>query len=153
MPWLESIGRDVQYGARQLRRSPGFAAAAIGALAIGIGANAAVFTLVNAVLLRGLPFAAPDRIMSVWTESANGDRLGVSHDDFEGLRKASTTSLSQLVGSAATSINVSDDATAAERVPGIYAAWDLFRLLGVQPNLGRDFREENDQREAEPVVI
>lgn len=152
LPWVESVVQDLRYAARQLRRSPGFAMAAIAAMALGIGANAAVFTLVNAVLLRALPFDQPDRIVSVWMQPPNGARLPFSQEDFEDLRDGST-SFSELVGTLGTSINVADDDSTPERVPGMYASWNLFRLLGVQPVLGRDFREDDDQLGADPVVI
>src|SRR5688500_8073220 len=88
---MPSIFQDVRFALRRLVRDRWFTLAAIVALALGIGANSAVFTLVSAVLLRGLPFDQPDRIMWIDTRDVRGRNLGVSVDDFEDWRRASRT--------------------------------------------------------------
>jgi putative ABC transport system permease protein len=151
-PSLSDLAQDLRFGARLLIKHRGFTAAAVIALSLGIGANATVFTLVNAMLIRGLPFDEPARLMAVWTENPNGDRLNVSHEDYEDLREQAT-SFDSVVATLGTSINVSDDVSVPERVPGIYVSWNLFRMLGIQPLLGRDFREDDDRRSADPVLL
>ena len=81
--------QDVRCGARLLVKDRWFTFAAVAALALGIGANAAVFTFVNAILVRGLPFNEPDRIMALWTEDARNRQRGVSELDFEDWRTQS----------------------------------------------------------------
>src|SRR5881409_85344 len=88
---MHSVLQDLRFAIRRLIKDRWFTLAAIAALALGIGANSAVFTLVNAVLLRGLPFDRPDRIMWIDTKDARGRQFAVSVDDFEDWRRASRT--------------------------------------------------------------
>ncbi len=83
---MQSLLQDLRFAVRRLVKDRWFTLAAIVALALGIGANSAVFTLVNAVLLRGLPFDAPERIMWIDTQDTRGRRSGVSPQDFEDWR-------------------------------------------------------------------
>src|ERR1700694_623067 len=88
---MQSLLQDLRFAARRLIKDRWFTLAAIAALALGIGVNSAVFTLVNAVLLRGLPFDHPDRIMFLDTRDARGRQFAVSVDDFEDWRRTSRT--------------------------------------------------------------
>jgi len=149
-----SLFQDVRFATRILLKDRWFTFAAGIALALGIGVNAMVFTIVNAVLLRGLPFHEPDRIMVLWTENqpAHIQRNGVSFEDFEDWRDQSHC-FAELIAQNDANVNVSDDDQAAERSLGTYISWNLFRMLGVQPILGRDFRADDDVKGATPVVI
>src|SRR5258706_7528313 len=89
---METLVRDIRFGIRSLLKRPGFTIIALIALALGIGANTAIFTLVNAVLLRPLPFAEPDRLVWMWGNIRNGgNRASVSPLDFLDYRKQNTT--------------------------------------------------------------
>ena len=88
---MHSILQDLRFAGRRLVKDRWFTLAAIAALALGIGANSAVFTLVNAVLLRGLPFDHPDRIMMIDWKDTKGRNFGNSIQDFEDLERASRT--------------------------------------------------------------
>ncbi len=147
-----NLWQDVRFAVRLLIKDKWFTLAAAAALALGIGANATVFTLVNAVLIRGLPFEEPNKIVTLWTENARGQHAGVSDEDFRDWHDQSH-SFSQLIAFLGSTVNLSDDTGVPERASGSYVSWDLFRLLGVQPILGRDFRPEDDQTGADPVVI
>ena len=114
---MQSILQDIRFAARRLVKDRWFTLAAIAALALGIGANSAVFTLVNAVLLRGLPFDEPDRIMMIDWRDTRGRNFGNSLDDFDDLRRASRTfSGMSLVFNG--SLNISARRSEPRTVPG-----------------------------------
>jgi predicted permease len=146
------LWQDVRFAARLLIKDRWFTLAAATALALGIGANAAVFTFVNAVLVRGLPFHEPDRIMALWSEDDRGRQLNTSELDYEDWR-AEARSFSELAATLGSTINVSDNGRAPERVQGAYVTGNLFRMIGQAPVIGRDFTEADDQPGAEPVTI
>jgi predicted permease len=121
-------------------------------LALGIGANNAVFTLVNGVLLRGLPFFESERIMMVLTRDSRGRDNGVSVLDFDDWQKAART-FSQLSFVFNGSFNVGEEGRIPENYFGAYVSSNFNRMLGVSPALGRDFTPEEDQPGAQPVVL
>jgi putative ABC transport system permease protein len=127
---LEELVADLRYGARLLLRSPGFASAAVLTLALGIGANSAVFSLVHGVLLQRLPFPDPGRLMTA---------RGFSIPDFEDFRRSTLSFDGTAIWGSNLYTVVSEGA--AEQIPGIVAEPELFQLLG-QPVLGRAFRPE-----------
>ena len=146
------LWRDVRYAIRRLVEDRGFTFAAVAALSLGIGANTTVFTFVNAVLVRGLPFEDPDRIVAVWTENDRGGQMGVSLPDYRDLRDESRT-LATLAGSLNANMNLSDDELLPERFLGAYVTGNFFRIIGEQPVLGRGFSDADDLPGAEPVVL
>jgi predicted permease len=146
-----SLWQDLRFGLRMLVKDRWFTLAAASALALGIGANATVFTLVNAVILRGLPFDEPGRIMALQTRTQRG-QSGVSFEDFKDWRERSR-SFSHITARLGTPINVSDNERLPERFQGDYVSWNFFRMIGQKPIIGRDFEQSDDVPGAEPVVI
>jgi putative ABC transport system permease protein len=155
--WLEQGLQDLQYGWRTLRKSPGFTAVAVLTLALGIGANSAVFSLVNAVLLRRLPYPAPDRLVQVeklvhsaWeTKSSVSDRLGDS--ELADWRRESQDVI-QLAPYGEGEVNLSG-AGEAERVECGAVGDSFLPILGVKPLLGRNFLPEEDSPGGAAVAI
>jgi predicted permease len=146
------ILQDFRFAARRLVRDRRFTLAAIAALALGIGATSAVFTLVNAVLLRSLPFDDPDRIVMINTRDAQGRTFGVSEPDFEDWRAAARTfsgiSLVQMGP-----VNFSADDRVPDQYDGVYISWNGFSLIGTQPAIGRSFVAEDDRAGSPPVML
>jgi putative ABC transport system permease protein len=147
-----SLWQDVRFALRLLIKDKWFTLVAATALALGIGVNNAVFTFVNAVLIRGLPFDDPDRIISIGMTDTRARQLGVSRLDFADWREQarSFAGLSIIQGSP---MNVSDEGRPAEQFQGTYQSANLFQIIGERPLLGRDFSSENDTPGGEPVVV
>src|SRR5580765_3778725 len=135
---MQSLFQDLRFAVRRLVKGRWFTLAAVVALALGIGANSAVFTLVNAVLLRGLPFDRPDRIMWIDTHDARGRNFGVSLDDFEDWRRATRT-FSGIALVQNGTMNLSADDRLPEAYPGGYISANAFDVIGVNAVLGRGF--------------
>ena len=149
-----SFFQDVRVGVRRLLREPGFTAVVVVALALGIGVNTTVFTLVNAVLFRGLPFEQADRVMflSSSDHAKNRNDIGVSYPDFRDWRVQSKT-FRGLAAFAQTGMVISDSNHAPERYNGPRVTANTFSLIGQKPMLGRDFLPEEDHVGASPVSI
>ena len=147
-----SLLQDLRFAIRLLVKDRWFTAVAVVALALGIGVNSTVFTLVNAVLIRGLPFDEPDRIMALGTLDAhNRDRMS-SYLDFEDWRTG-TRAFAGLAAFSPQTMNVSDEGRAPERFGGPYISANAFALVGERPIIGRDFRPDDDRPGAAPVVL
>src|ERR1043166_7692272 len=144
--------RDVRFAMRLLVKDRWFSLMAIVVLALGIGANNAVFTIVNAVLIRSLPLPQPDQIMFVSTRDAEGRYQGVSLRDFEDW-KAGTRTLSSMSFIFNGSFNVGNEGLIPDLVPGCYVSSNLFKVLGVSPVMGRDFAPSEDTQGARLVVM
>jgi putative ABC transport system permease protein len=141
---MQILSRDIGYAFRQLRKSPGFAAVAIATLALGIGANSAIFSVVDAVLLRPLPFRDPSRLAIVkTTEPGRRDDIGVSYPNFLDWR-AQDREFSGLSVFRQDNFTLTGRAEPAHLTGAVVSA-NLFSLLGVVPALGRDFTPEEDQ--------
>jgi putative ABC transport system permease protein len=144
---------DMQYAVRMLRKTPVFTAAAVLTLALGIGANTAIFSVVNAVMLRPLPFAKPDRLVRIFEKN---DRLHLSQFSSSVLNYVSWKEQSQsfdslaAVGFASFNLTGSGD---PEQFSGSTITPSLFPLLGIHPLIGRDFREDEDKPGSPPVVM
>ena len=158
--WLESLLRDVHYGARGLMRAPGFAAIAILVMALGIGANVALFTIVRSVLLKPLPYRDPDKLVSLFeadtkiNDNAYHAYLPVAAGSFFEWQKATRGEAEMALISPWQDYNVSaEGGKLPERIDAAWCSWNAFKLLGVQPALGRTFTPEDDRPDAPATVI
>jgi predicted permease len=147
--------QDLTYSIRTLRRSPGFAIVAVLALALGIGANTAIFSVVNSVLLRPLPYPHPDHLVMIWGRFTGigipKDHNWFSAPELEDVR-AMNKSLSHIAAFTSTSFNVNLSGT-PERIDGAVVSPDLFPMLGVQPRVGRTFLPEEAQPGRDRVAL
>jgi putative ABC transport system permease protein len=154
--FIESLFQDVRYGLRMLRKSPGFAAVAVLTLALGIGANTAIFSIVDAVLLRPLPFKNAGRVVDV-TEYSPGkvDSTGVPYPDYLVWKQANTVfdeTAAYFLISASNDI-VLGGPFSAERARYSTVTNSFFTILGVQPALGRGFSASDETPGAEKVFL
>jgi len=150
---MGTIWQDLRYGARMLRKQPGFTLIAVLTLALGIGANTAIFTVVNGVLLRPLPFRESGRLMSVWsTDTRRAEsKSWTSYPDFVDLR-AQSRSFERL----AAWTEIDHTLTEGEEPQRVRCAWvtaDLFALLGVSPKLGRAFDAAEFKADQHVVIL
>jgi putative ABC transport system permease protein len=137
---MRTVLQDVRYGLRMLMKNPAFAAIAVFTLALGIGVNAAVFNVVNAALLRPLPYDHPERIVRAFETDHGNGRMNLSRLDFQDWRAQSTT-MQTLAAYEWGAANLSG-ANEPERVDGAVVSQDFFSVLGVRPVLGRTFGPE-----------
>ncbi|HEY2905427.1 MAG TPA: ABC transporter permease [Vicinamibacterales bacterium] len=151
---MDTLLQDVRYALRTLVRNPGFAALTILCLALGIGVNSTIFSVVDTVAIRPLPFSNPDELVALHTtHKANGvDSGGTSYLDLQDW-KARTHAFADLASVAGRSLTIADQGEEPERFLGATVSWNLFPLLGVQPILGRQFRAEEDAVGAPRVVM
>ena len=148
---LNNSVKDVRYSLRLLRKNPGFAAAAILTLAVSIGTNTAIFSVVNSVLLRPLAFADSGRLVRVYTHDQARENEGLTIPDFLELRGRSQA----FRGLAATWQNDANlfDQNGPAKIRAAFATADLFPLLAVRPVLGRLFRSPDDRVGYEPIAL
>jgi putative ABC transport system permease protein len=149
---MESLLKDIRYGVRTLTRNPAFTVVALLALALGIGANAAIFSVVNAVLLRPLPYADPDRLMMIReTRLPQFPEFSVSPGNFLDWQKQNSV-FERLVAIQGSAFNLIDGGE-PERLRGQRVSDGFLDMLGAQPALGRGFMSEEDQPGHNFVVI
>ncbi|HEX8360794.1 MAG TPA: ABC transporter permease [Longimicrobium sp.] len=150
---MGSVGQDARYAIRALRRNPLFTAVAVACLALGIGVNATVYSIVYGLLYRPFPFPHPEQLVvleETQTRSGVAD-APVSYANLRDWREASTSFA--VVGAVSDRSLALSGPEGAERVPGAAASWELFPALGVRPALGRGFTAEDDRPGAAPVVV
>lgn len=152
MPWLQDIGSDIRFAARLLLKERVFSIAAVVVLALGIGANTTVFTLVYGINWRGLPVAEPERVVVVYPFDQSGRRQSTSYPEFQDWL-AATQTFEGLAALSTAMVNLGDEGRAPDRVMVTHASWNAFRLLGDRPVLGRDFVREDDAVGADPVML
>ena len=151
---MDILLRDIRYGIRSLLKRPGFTMIALMALALGIGANTAIFSLVNAVLIRPLPFAEPDRLVWVWGNMSSGsNRASVSPPDYLDYRQQNTT-FEEFAASIGVPIasNLTGNGE-PERLNAAAVTGNYFQALGTPPALGRTFLLENEKPGNEQVAV
>jgi putative ABC transport system permease protein len=143
--------RDLRYAVRMLRRAPGFAAIAVVTLALGIGANAAIFSVLSSVLLRPLPYADPARLVMIGEREADGTASNVGYTTFLDWRDRSRGFEEMaLVRSWQPTLTSNGE---PERISAMRVSWNFFHMLGVQPALGRDFRADEDNPDRWRVLL
>src|SRR5215510_15138545 len=150
---MESLLQDLRFGARMLMKQPGFTLIAALTLALGIGANTAIFSVVNAALLRPLPYSEPDRLVQIWQTNPQANRWGdwVSYPDFRDWRERNT--VFEEVGACRTWAFNLTGSDSPESMAGAYVSASLFTVLGVKPILGRTFLAEEDRPGANRVAV
>jgi len=151
--WLETLAQDLRYTFRMLRRSPGFTAVAVLTLALGIGANTAVFSVVDTVLLRPLPYPDSERLVQMWSTKANTNRWGIwtAYPRFLDWRRLATR-FEDMAAVRFWVINLSGG-DHPEALHVVVTSSRLFQVLRVQPLLGRTFLPEEDQPGHDHVII
>ena len=148
---MDSLLKDTRVAFRMLRKNPAFALTAIVTLALGIGASTAIFSVVNAVLLRPLPYTQPDRLAIIWGDmrTRNVTNFPMSPANFRDLR-ATTKTFSALAGVSTVKIPVGGDGYETEQVPAAFVTTNLFSVLGTRVVMGRDFVDADATPQAQP---
>src|SRR5712692_6632415 len=153
---MSTFFQDLKFGARLLAKTPGFTVIAALSLALGIGANTTIFTLVNAVLLNPLPVEDPSQLVSVWTtdERNQGTALGflqTSPLNFRDLRDKNEV-FSGLTGHAGLPLNITGGSGQPEQIFGELVTGNFFSILGARPQIGRGFLADEDRTPGEKLV-
>ena len=148
---METLLQDIRFGIRSMWKTPGFTAIALVALALGIGANTAMFSIVNGVLLRPVPYAQPDHLYKLYTSTAQFKNGSISYPNFLDWQRRSQ-SFEKMAAYRTESFILTGQAN-PERLRGEMASATLFPILGVRPIIGRTFSDAEDQRGAAPVVV
>src|SRR5262249_49422981 len=148
---MENLTQDVRFGLRMLRRNYVFTFAAVLALALGIGANTAIFSLVNSVLLRQLSFRKPAQLVWVWATRTDRDRAFYSIPNFIDTRERNQ-SLAQLAAFANWGANLTGTGE-PERLQGVRITAHAFQMLGVEASAGRTLVSEDDQPDRPRVAV
>jgi predicted permease len=151
--WAERLAQDIRYTNRLLRKNPGFAAVAILTLAIGIGANTTIFSVMNAVLLRPLPYPDAKQLIRIWQSEPkmSEGHLGAAPPEF-GAYRDRTRVFSSFAGYEPGSFDFINEGE-AQHIPGYNTTASLFPTLGIQPLLGRTFTAQEELPGAEKVVV
>jgi putative ABC transport system permease protein len=148
---IEVLLQDIRYGFRIMVKSPGFTIIALLALALGIGANTAIFSVVNGILIRPLPYHDPEKIITIWEPSRDGHTLGLTDLEFFDIRQHNQ--VFEEVAAYATGATNLTGVGEPERIFGTWVSSGFFPVLGVQPMLGRTFTAEEDTPQPAPVVV
>jgi predicted permease len=139
--WVASLIQDLQFAWRQARRSPGFTFVVVLTLALGLGAATSIFTVVDSVLLRALPYPDAERIVQIWEVGSDGQRMQVADPNFADFRglSHSFSGIAEVAGGGVVTVSGADQPV---RVPVAIVSREFFSVLGVQPEIGRLFAED-----------
>ena len=148
---MNTFWQDLRYGFRLLLKNPGFTVIAILTMALGIGVNTALFSVVNAVVLNPLPFPSPDRLVSLYTKTSEFNEGSISYPNFLDWQRMNRT-LSTVAAYRGSDYSLTGIGQ-PEHLNGMMISADFFPLLGVQPILGRSFTNQEDLAGAAPVVL
>src|SRR5215475_4801085 len=151
--WLTDLTNDVRFGFRTLRKTPGFTAIAIITLALGIGANTAIFSVIENVLLRPLPYTNPESLVEIWNTYPGFEDVSLSSGDyFDFHRDAKSFSAMGAYGEISQGFNLTGVGE-PERVQATIASSDLFPMLGIRSAIGRTFLPEEDKAGGASVLL
>jgi len=148
---MQNLFQDLRYGLRSLLSKPGFSLIAIVTLALGIGANTAIFSVINTVLLKSLPYKDADRLVAVWGKLLKTDQVELSPREIADFRERSRA-FAQFGGSERTNLNLTGNGEPA-RLEGQAVTANLFPMLGASPLFGRMFTAEEDRANARVAVL
>jgi putative ABC transport system permease protein len=150
--WAHDFGYDLRFAARLLLKERALTATAVLALALGVGVNNTLFSIVNALCIRGLPVHRPDRMVFLDARDAAARSQPLTLDELEALRTGAP-SLPDLAAFTSAPVSLADDGHAADRVVDAFVSANVHSLMGRQPVLGRDFRSDDDRPGAAAVVV
>jgi putative ABC transport system permease protein len=150
---IDTMFRDVRFGARMLRKNIGFTVVAVLTLALAIGANTAIFSVIDAVLLRPLPYQNSDQLLSITTSNVQKGIKGLAVSFTKVTRVKEQTRTLQSIGAAFPIDTSFSNQSTPEQLPASLATANLFELLGITPSLGRAFRPEEDREGGADVAI
>src|ERR1700687_2652703 len=152
---METLWQDLKYAARMLAKNPGFTAVAVLTLALGIGANTAIFSVLNAVLFRPLPYEQPERLVKIWGRFTGiglpKDQNWISAPEFRDLTQNSK-SFSEIAVVTTNAFNLGVNGT-PEQITGANVSPSMFRALSVSAQAGRTFAEEEAQPGHDSVIV
>jgi len=149
---IASLGQDFRYALRQFRKNPGFSAIAVVTLALGIGANTAIFGLVDSAFLRALPFRQPKRLVHVWTIEPDGDQHTPASTEYQTIRQQSE-SFEQLAAVGWQDYFYDSEASVSQSLPGRLVTANWLTTLGIEPMVGRNFRADEQTIGQDAVVM
>jgi predicted permease len=150
--WIETLLSDLRYGLASLRHAPGFTAVVVSVLALGVGANVAMFSVVDAVLLRPLPFPQPDRIVGVWEAPQPGAVNATSAPGFLDWNRLATTEFEALSAEQSISVALTNN-QGAIRLAGKAVTASYFQVFATRAQLGRTFTPEDGSPGAAPAIV
>src|SRR5229473_4376551 len=148
---MNTLWQDIRYAVRMMAKNWSVTAIVVVVLALGIGANAAIFSVVNAALLRPLPYADPDKLVRLSEDSPNVPQMSISYPNLLDWREQNKV-FSGIAGMQFRSLNLTGTAE-PERLAGRAVSAELFDVLGVKPAVGRSFATAEDQPGADPVCM